>query len=278
MKHASYFVKNKSKIREQEGESGGWVGVLIEYLDLPFNYLRKYTIPPCNPEEYEHHYLVFWPLLGILFVLWSMFETPQVWWLYTIPLSVVLMLLFYRTKPEKKHGVPSYFLYIDLLGIACGLLWTKVACGILIDLLTFAGVLFNLQTTYLGLTIIAVGNALPDGLTTIAIAKQGQAIMGITGGYAGQLFGLLIGFGIAMFKRTMTTGPLEFDLFNPAKLEENFLDLVVVGVALLTMVYTFTFGLLNRYKYTKSFGIGLAVIYVVFIIFCTFIAVRQAIK
>ena len=77
------------------------------------------------------------------------------------------------TRPKKNEEIPSYFLFIVFLGILCGLIWTKIACGILIDLLTFVGLLLNLQTTYLGLTVIAVGNALPDGLTTIAIAKQG---------------------------------------------------------------------------------------------------------
>jgi hypothetical protein len=40
-----------------------------------------------------------------------------------------------------------------------------------------------LDSTYLGLTIIAVGNALPDGVTTIALAKDGYAVMGMTGAY-----------------------------------------------------------------------------------------------
>ena len=35
------------------------------------------------------------------------------------------------------------------------------------------------------MTIIAIGNALPDGLTTIAISKNGHAIMGLTGSVAG---------------------------------------------------------------------------------------------
>lgn len=38
-------------------------------------------------------------------------------------------------------------------------------------MLSFVGKLTGLSSTYLGLTVIAVGNALPDGLTTIAIAK-----------------------------------------------------------------------------------------------------------
>ena len=54
-----------------------------------------------------------------------------------------------------------------------GILWTKIACSILLDSLNFLGVMSGLSSTYLGLTIIAVGNALPDGLTTIAIAKKG---------------------------------------------------------------------------------------------------------
>jgi Ca2+/Na+ antiporter len=29
----------------------------------------------------------------------------------------------------------------------------------------------NLEKTYLGLTIISIGNALPDGITTLALAK-----------------------------------------------------------------------------------------------------------
>lgn len=64
-------------------------------------------------------------------------------------------------------------------------MWTKLCSGLLVDLLTLTGTITNLSTTYLGLTILAVGNALPDGLTTIAIAKKGQAMMGITGGIAG---------------------------------------------------------------------------------------------
>lgn len=41
--------------------------------------------------------------------------------------------------------------------------------------------LTNLSNTYLGITVIAMGNALPDALVTITLAKQGYATMGITG-------------------------------------------------------------------------------------------------
>lgn len=62
---------------------------------------------------------------------------------------------------------------IIIVGIFSGIIWTKLCCGLLVDLLTFIGILTGISTTYLGLTIIAIGNALGDGLTTIAIAKKG---------------------------------------------------------------------------------------------------------
>ena len=64
-------------------------------------------------------------------------------------------------------------------------MWSYLATNILIDLLTMIGVITQLSSTYLGLTILAIGNALPDGLTVIALSKKGMAEMAITGVYAG---------------------------------------------------------------------------------------------
>ena len=77
------------------------------------------------------------------------------------------------------------------------------------------GIITKLSSTYLALTIIAIGNALPDAIITVAFAKKGKAIMGITGSYAGQMFGLLVGFGFGMLKKTLTDGhAVTFDLFT----------------------------------------------------------------
>jgi len=51
-------------------------------------------------------------------------------------------------------------------------MWTYYVSGLLIDILTMIGILTKLSATYLALTIIAIGNALPDALITIALAKK----------------------------------------------------------------------------------------------------------
>ena len=55
----------------------------------------------------------------------------------------------------------------------------------MIDCLSFVGVLTKLSPTFLALTIIAMGNALPDAMLTISQAGNGMAKLGMTGGYGG---------------------------------------------------------------------------------------------
>ena len=56
-----------------------------------------------------------------------------------------------------------------------GLMWTYVLSDMLIDMLNLFEVIFKLDTTYMGITILGIGNSLPDSLTTIALARNGFA-------------------------------------------------------------------------------------------------------
>jgi len=166
-----------------------------------------------------------------------------------------------------------------LVGVVTGLLWTYLLVGILIDMLNALGIFLNLDATFLGLTILAVGNALPDALTTISMATDPARItMAVSGGYAGQIFGLLIGFGLAQLKQTLSVGPQVFNLFDPAAIGDNILDLLVLGVALICLCLTFFWGLCNKFHMNKTFAyIGLG-IYGAFFIACFIIAISKAIR
>jgi len=142
---------------------------------------------PCEEEKYNKYLTFIWPFTGVLFNIWAIDPTPSMTWVYVgVPACVISFAFFYGTqyKSGPKH-VPEYFILLAVMGALSGLLWTYLVSGVLIDLLTMIGVICKLSTTYLSLTILAIGNALPDALTTIALAKQGNAIMGLTGTYAG---------------------------------------------------------------------------------------------
>jgi len=87
--------------------------------------------------------------------------------------AFIISYFFYVTQINLKEGeVPKYFVLICLIGTIVGLLWTTVLLSLLIDLLNLFSIIFKLNNTYMGLTILGVGNALPDALTTIALAKK----------------------------------------------------------------------------------------------------------
>ena len=56
-----------------------------------------------------------------------------------------------------------------------GLMWTYLLSDMLIDMLNLFEVIFKLDTTYMGITILGIGYSLPDALTTIALARNGFA-------------------------------------------------------------------------------------------------------
>jgi hypothetical protein len=87
--------------------------------------------------------------------------------------GLLVSFLIHRTSEESEP--PKYYFWLELFGAVGALMWTYLVSGILIDLLNYLGMVSKLDTTYMGLTVIAVGNAL--------LAKQGYAMMGLTGAY-----------------------------------------------------------------------------------------------
>lgn len=124
-----------------------------------------------------------------------------------------------------------------------------------------------------------MGNALPDALATFSLAKDpNKATLAISGGYAGQLFGLLVGFGLSMLKSTITDGNQKFDLFDSSKIDENLLDIMVIGVIALVLVLTFLWGVCYRMQMTKPLGWIMVIMYIGFFVAATIIAVINAAK
>ena len=96
---------------------------------------------------------------------------------------------------------------MNILGLFGGLLWTYILINTIIDLIECIGILLNLNKTFLGMTVLAIGSSLPDAITTIALCKHSESIMALSGAYSGRLFALTVAFGISMLKLTLKKGP-----------------------------------------------------------------------
>lgn len=249
-------------------------------IGYPFEFMLYITALPAEHDHYSKRRTLIYPIPGMLFLTWIVMNTFSLKWLIIgCSLGVFLEVIFFfllKDKEEKER--PSWYIWGVVLSVISGLAWTYVLVGVLIDLLNAVGVILNINNTYLGLTILAIGNALPDALTTIALAKQGLGVMALSGGYAGQLFGLLVGFGLSMLKVTLAKGSQDFDLFKASQFKENMLEIFVIGVILLVLLCTFLFAIINRFTMTKSFGYFIFAVYGVFLILSTVVAVQKALE
>lgn len=278
--YASRLKLKMNYVREQRRRDKSIVSPMEAFghmIALPFHFMLYFTALPAEKDEYSRSRAMTYPIPGMLFMSWIIYQELTWKWLSVgLAFGLILQAIFYYALPKEEKEAPSWFTWMTVLSVISGLMWTYLLIGLMIDLLNAFGIILNIDNTYLGLTILAIGNALPDALTTIALCKQGLGVLALSGGYAGQLFGFLVGFGISMLKLTLKDGPQPFDLFDMSKLNENFLSLLVVLTAFLTLGSTFIFGIMNNFVMTKPFAIYLIVIYVTFVVIATIETIAKA--
>lgn len=266
----------KFKYREEQHykkfEERTIVDKIFYVIDFPFDILRRLTIPPCEPEHFHKTWLLLWPFPGLFLCAWTITGGLSLTCVYVIiPLGLILTALFFFTCPE--YGLPRYIAVLEILGLVMSVIWTYIVSSILIDLLQMWTVFTGLSATYMGLTIVAVGSALPDAVTTLALSSKGYGDMAITGNYSSQCFGFLVGFGLAMFKKTLTSGTQSFDMWDLDTLNSNYLDVTVVLAMLLVLCVSFVYGIVRKFHFDKLLATALIVIYIVFLVVATSFAI-----
>lgn len=288
---ATWFIREKLRLIKEE-KNKKWsertcMDKIACVLDAPMKVFCYCTALPVEHHEYDFKRALVWPIPGIAFMIWivTKFNYPWVYLEVGFPLVIIyyvcaLMWLPKGEEAEKLNAElesPKWYMVFTIQGVLAGLMYTYVLVGVLIDNLNTIGIALNLSTTYLGLTILAVGNALPDALTTISLAKDPKtATMAISGGYAGQLFGLLVGFGLSMLKVTLMQGQQAFTIFNPADIKQNILDIMVIFTALIVLSFTFLWGVCNKFKMTKTFAWIMLGMYAAFFVSASIIAIIHA--
>ena len=122
---------------------------------------------------------------------------------------------------------------------------------------------------YLGNIFIAIGNALPDGLTLISLSKLGEAKMGITGSLGTSLFAFLIGFGVSCIVAIGKSdeGYIPFDLFSSENLSKNKVFLIAIIISISNQLIGIINGVSNGFKLKKFYGLIQLGLYL--ISFCT---------
>lgn len=119
-------------------------------------------------------------------------------------------------------------------------------------MLNFIGTLSKLHPTFLGMTILAMGNTTGDVIANVALARYGMGITGFTACFGGPLFNLLIGIGGSFFRASLERGSFEFDIFKFSGGGVNegggFIIVGVLTVVILILVMNIVFASLMDYR------------------------------
>lgn len=188
------------------------VYILIEF---PFTILRDLTIPAVEENKYHKKLFALFPIFSLLgaITLLNQWSLAIEYYYVTISLcgvSIVASVLFFIFL---KETIPERILPICFITFIMSIVWIYSITNIIVDTIDFLGLIFNIPDSFLGLTILSIGNSAPDTGLNCSLAKTGFGEMAIAGTIAGPFFNLIIGLGFSLLLKVYK-GPVKFSIFG----------------------------------------------------------------
>ncbi|EGT33728.1 CBN-NCX-6 protein [Caenorhabditis brenneri] len=179
-------------------------------------------------------------------------------WMYGLILSALLLALvsFFtelQKEPEFYKGITSY------AGFLMSIAWIYLISSEVVNVVTMLGVVSRVSHEVLGLTILAWSNSIGDLIADVSVAKQGYPRMAMAAAIGGQLFNLLIGFGLP-FTIAKIQGKSISMIINPTYR----LLMLFLGISL---VFTLIAMFVQKFFLRRIHSYFLVFIYITFFVF-----------
>ena len=250
-------------------------------IELPLILLRDLSIPSCEENTYNKYVFSFFPFFSSIVILtftksWLLLlKYPVLFIIFLIIVILCCVYLFYITSKINSFFIIEKntlsILIICVLNFALSILWIWTISNILVDIINFIGVLFNINSSYLGLTLLSIGNSASDLGLNISLARNGYGVMAISGSISGPLFNLLIGIGISLLKLNIANkyNSINVNFFSNSNksnfIAYFFLILNIMSISFISKIYNF-----NLNKQIASVSIIIFVMYIIVVSVITF--------
>ncbi|GLD93044.1 hypothetical protein PINS_up001636 [Pythium insidiosum] len=230
-------------------------------LEFGTTFVRRLTIPLVDDETWNKGFAVICPPCAILFAGVSVLKlNPLTNLLFAASIvvaggagSVFVLITASRDSPPEGKWLAPYL----CLAFVMSIVWIMNIADEVLAVLETLGSLFGISDSVLGVSVLAWGNSVGDLVSNTAIARDGFPTMAFAGCFAGPMFNLLVGLGLAVTIAIVSHGPISMD--TPA-------TLVYVGFAYLFTSLAVNLGCAARdgFRYGPRLCYGLLLLYTSF--------------
>ena len=170
-------------------------------------------------------------------------------------ISAPIMYTLYYTTPDVRK--PRWKKWWPL-GFLMSIIWLGIYSYFMVWWATVVGRILGIPDAIMGLTILAAGTSVPDLITSVLVAKQGQGDMAVSSSIGSNIFDVLVGLPLPwIFAAAINGGywPVEAD-----GIAISILILFAMIGAVLAIIYC------SKWRMTRTLGYSMFVLYFLFCI------------